>query len=911
MPTVVHISDIHIGVSTRCRHVITLLHDKIKQINPEFVFIAGDIFENKDNLTPTELDLFEILVKGIACPILIIPGNHDCVPGDRPIDLIKSVSRSYPHVKYLPPGETIQSGVKLWHWSILGHNSLPADPSKYVLVAHGQWRKLQEKIDVTKFASAMLGDVHSYDPRGYCGSLMQLRVGDSHEKGFITWYFEPNSVQHRFVDLKVAPNFLTVELQNVGLVDVPKHITPGSYQKIVLMLSESQNSDEYARAVRECVEPGAEISVCVDTPSVEAKDIDEILVKFATKVGCDPEMLTVKHSSDVKHRWWPTSISWSNFGPYGEHNNINFMDGSKFIGISAPNRSGKTTIIDALVLTLFDEYLRGDRASSIRAGTKAATIQVTFICDEREYVVTRVEAKSAKCTMTRNGEEVVFKDVATFYSHMRSLVGTVEQFLATSLYYENQMDITRMSNADRVKIFPALLGLPDYDGIVRASKIKTNVFTREEYDKAKVEMQRLSDRIDFLCTQVGLHDAKTVEVRIAEIKTLLEDPSRAEYKILKSQYDVLAAKFPGINKQFVLNASARLTTSREKLELELKECETTVDTQTRPYVDLWINTNCPDCNHNAKLVASQADNERAIEDRLYAEKRMEEIRLQLRYYDDYDDIVRMSRLKMTMKNMPQDTDDLCMELAKLEIAPTTNLAEVRAEHSAAVIAMTKLKKSIAEYESVDPNMAAYVRVISDSKFRVAIVSTYMDKLCSRANAFLKSMTSEQSWIITHVSDEKKITLYIAFKHGETQMRLPVSAGSGYQRLVTSLAVRFALTTMISNACPCMFVDECFGNLDGDNLTSTMEALRIHSENFKYIFVTSFKPIPHADMLQLNVENGVSSIGVIIPEPEQPLLAEAPVIVPKDSIACACGSVVKNSSIKAHVKTIKHKNGVRR
>jgi len=81
--TVVHSSDLHIDTSrvTERFHPLCRVLDTAGLVNADVILLAGDIFDH--NRMPLELlDRTARLLDDVRIPVIILPGNHDCLTAD-------------------------------------------------------------------------------------------------------------------------------------------------------------------------------------------------------------------------------------------------------------------------------------------------------------------------------------------------------------------------------------------------------------------------------------------------------------------------------------------------------------------------------------------------------------------------------------------------------------------------------------------------------------------------------------------------------------------------------------------------------------------------------------------------------------------------------------------------------------
>ena len=81
--TIAHLADIHIRKLHRFveyRKVFKQLYKQLRGVNPDIIYIGGDVVHGKLDTSPEEVRMvanFFLSLCKIA-PTIVIPGNHDC-----------------------------------------------------------------------------------------------------------------------------------------------------------------------------------------------------------------------------------------------------------------------------------------------------------------------------------------------------------------------------------------------------------------------------------------------------------------------------------------------------------------------------------------------------------------------------------------------------------------------------------------------------------------------------------------------------------------------------------------------------------------------------------------------------------------------------------------------------------------
>ena len=80
--TIVHSSDLHVDGKTSDKfHPVCKVLDAARRETADLVLLAGDIFDH-NRLTLAQIDAVARLLADAAIPVVILPGNHDCLSSD-------------------------------------------------------------------------------------------------------------------------------------------------------------------------------------------------------------------------------------------------------------------------------------------------------------------------------------------------------------------------------------------------------------------------------------------------------------------------------------------------------------------------------------------------------------------------------------------------------------------------------------------------------------------------------------------------------------------------------------------------------------------------------------------------------------------------------------------------------------
>lgn len=140
-----HLSDIHIG-HFRGNHFLQKIVNKTNNENVDVVFLTGDLFDGKINLTRKEL----MPLTQLKAPVYFVEGNHDRYTG---VETIKSLLRELGiHV--------LENELTNWNeLQIIGLNHMRADNETYNMHAagnHATIKRTLEKLPINPNKPAVL-----------------------------------------------------------------------------------------------------------------------------------------------------------------------------------------------------------------------------------------------------------------------------------------------------------------------------------------------------------------------------------------------------------------------------------------------------------------------------------------------------------------------------------------------------------------------------------------------------------------------------------------------------------------------------------------------------------------------------------------------------------------------------------
>ena len=459
---IAHVSDIHVRklkYHKEYRAVFEQLYEKLKEEKPDIIVNTGDTFHTKLDLSPEAIKMMSDLFVGLAdiAPYHMILGNHDMnLKNSSRLDAISPIVGylEHPNIHFHKHASVIEvaEGIDLHVLSIVDPDNWKKDlPEDRVNIAlyHGSvvgsvtdtgWMMTHGDIsldELEKYDYALLGDIHKTDQKvdtegraKYPGSLVQQNHGESNDKGYLMWDIQDkNTWSTRHVSLVNPKPFITIELTRKGRM--PKNISIPLGARLRLVSNNNLPLDIMRRAVdiakhrfkpesisflnRASGERGSVEGLADDLKTENLRDIsvqeeliDEYLVEFQVPKETMEKVYElnkkynkiVEDNEDISRNvnWKLTNFEFDNLFNYGEDNSVNFHELSGIVGIFGKNYSGKSSIVDGVLWTLFNSTSKNERKNLnvINQNKEHCRGKVEIEIGDRTFTVERVAKKYTK-----------------------------------------------------------------------------------------------------------------------------------------------------------------------------------------------------------------------------------------------------------------------------------------------------------------------------------------------------------------------------------------------------------------------------------------------------------------------------------------------------------------------------------
>ena len=654
MYKIAHLADTHIKnlkFHYEYKKVFEQLYDILRKENVDYIVHCGDIAHTKTQISPEFVELCSDFFSNLAkiAPTYIILGNHDgnlknSTRQDALSPIVKALDLPDLHL-LKNAGETVlEPDLALNVLSVFdeGNWVAPSDNSRInIALYHGSvsgvktdtgWVMDHGDHDIGVFAGhdfALLGDIHKtnqiLDEEGrvrYCGSTVQQNHGETNDKGFLIWDIEDKNtftVKHHVL-LNPKP-FVTIELTPKGRMPKGTSIPAGARLRLVsnnnLPLDVMRKAVEVAKhrfkpesitflnraaGERGTVEIGAGFKV----ENLRDKGVQENLIReYLTDYEPTEEMLervfelNRKYNSQIEEteevarnvNWNINKFEWDNLFNYGEGNSVDFTNLNGIVGIFGKNYSGKSSIIDGMLYTMFNTTSKNERKNYniINQNKKSCQGMVELQVGDKTYTIERRSEKyvkklkgevtnEARTFLEFSGMDPVIGEETSLNgttrnetdAHIRKRFGTVEDFLLTSMSSQlDSLSFIKEGSTRRKEILAKFLDLDIFekkfklaheDGADLKAVIRRVGDANYDNDIALAEVQYMEAQKDLnneiaACDQLRDELTKTEQERSLltekinsipaerlDIKNLLETKSELERKIETTSVNIVELK---------------------------------------------------------------------------------------------------------------------------------------------------------------------------------------------------------------------------------------------------------------------------------------------------------------------------------------------------------------------------------
>lgn len=581
-----HIADTHIRnlrYHKEYRAVFDQLYQAIKQENVDYIIHCGDIAHTKTQISPEFVDMCYDFLSSLAdiAPTYVILGNHDGnLKNTGRMDALTPIveAAEHPDLHLLKDSQEVylRNGFTLNVLSVFDEKGW-SNPSNYdnvnIALYHGSISNCQtdsgwvmengeHEVGIfEEFDYAFLGDIHkaqAMDRLGkirYAGSTIQQGFGETEDKGVLIWDIQD---RHNFtvkpIIFQNPKPFVTVELQNgkVPKVDVQdgaririvsnESITLENMKKAVDVAQHKFRPESITFLNRNIGRRSLTDDTVEDIHHDDLRDIvvqrrliKEFLADYQLSDNImsnvlelnDKYNLMAEEKEEVMRNvnWKVRSLKFDNLFNYGEDNSIDFANLNGVVGVFGKNYTGKSSIIDSLLYTMYNTTSKNERKNlnvinfdkdygcgNLELLTEDGTVWTIYRQSDKYQKkskgqqITEAKTDVRFTSVAIDGTESVHNSLTRNETdkEIRKTFGTIDDFLLTSMSSQlDALSFIREGSTKRKEIFAKFLDLELFDRKFKFAKSEASTLRGalkrmegKEYaadiDKALYDLQECS-----------------------------------------------------------------------------------------------------------------------------------------------------------------------------------------------------------------------------------------------------------------------------------------------------------------------------------------------------------------------------------------------------------------------------------
>ena len=651
-----HISDTHIKnlkYHYEYRIMFEQLYETLREQEVDYIVHCGDIAHTKTQISPEFVEMCSEFFRSLAeiAPTYIILGNHDgnlknssrqdaLTPivdalnlpdlhllknsGETHIDddFCLNVLSVFDRDEWVKPTNTDKINIALYHGSI----------SRCKTDMNWTMTNGEDELSIfNDFDFSMLGDIHRrqfLDEEGrvwYAGSTIQQNHGETNDKGILIWDIKSkDDWDIEPVVLKNPKPFFTIPLtlkgrmprsievpQNARLRLVSTNNLPLDVMKRAMEIAKHRFKPESISFLNRAAGQRGNVEEITNSLLREnLRDIkvqEELIDEYLSDFQIDSQTLETVYDLNRKYNeivqkeeeisrninWKLLNFKWDNLFNYGEGNSVNFDSLGGIVGIFGKNFSGKSSIIDGVLYTLFNTTSKNERKNLniINQNRDYGSGELEIEANDKIYKINR---KSTKYIKRLHGEETLeaktdlnfeVYDMVTGETtslngltrtdtdaNIRKHFGSMEDFLVSSLASQHgSLAFLDEGSTRRKEIIAKFLDLEQFDRKFKLAK-EDSIDARgalkklesrnydEEYEEAVDELTAYREEL-----QQNQNYCATLE---AEVDTLIGETADLQTSIDSMPTEVIdLAKTKREHKQKTIQIASLNSENIEQKEL--------------------------------------------------------------------------------------------------------------------------------------------------------------------------------------------------------------------------------------------------------------------------------------------------------------------------------------------------------
>ena len=644
------------------RTVFQRLYKKLRQQKVDYIIHCGDLAHTKTQISPEFVEMCSDFLDNLAniAPTYVLLGNHDgnlraSGRQDALSPIVKALNNPNLHLLKKSGTVTLRENFHVHALSIFDKGKWPlpvaGDDAVNIALYHGSisncktdvgWIMEHGENDISIFDDfdyAFLGDIHktnqAMDAEGrvrYCGSTIQQNHGETNDKGYLIWDIEDkNTYTCKHHLLKNPKPFITINLTPAGRlprkIDIPQRarlrlvsennlsldvvrkaidVAKNRFKpETISFLNRSEGDNGSVENISNCFAKENLRDAAVQNRLIKeylkdyqlSQDVLDAVLELNRKYN-----LKIEAEEDISRNinWKIKRFEWDNLFNYSEQNSLDFNNLHGIVGILGKNFSGKSSIIDSLLYTIFNTTSKNNRKNLnvINQNKDDCRGYVEIDVGTRTYKIERnsdkykknlkgkqtLEAKTDVDFLVHDkltGEEIELNGLSRNDTdkNIRRIFGSIEDFLITSMASQlGSLNFINEGSVKRKEILAKFLDLQFFERKFKKAKDDSvdaraalKRFDNREFDKESKEARTELARNEILigkkeeeCKEL-VNLVKDEELKLVEIQNQIDSTPTKIIDITDTNTQIEAAlkSLEGLKEENKLSR----TTVKEKKDI--------------------------------------------------------------------------------------------------------------------------------------------------------------------------------------------------------------------------------------------------------------------------------------------------------------------------------------------------------
>ena len=393
---------------------------------------------------------------------------------------------------------------------------------------------------------------------------------------------------------------------------------------------------------------------------------------------------------------------------------------------------------------------------------------------------------------------------------------------------ENLEDSIKQKEIRRRELQQAIGGLESYLDQFDEKALKEEKEKQEEY---KSKISDLKTKLKY--KKKDIEDAKDEKDHLSH----QEFNPDCEYCVERNKRD--ARKL-----EEVKNEIESLSEDIESVKNSIKDTKSKLDEEVQEKWSKFQDKKNKKQKHEKKLSNVKIEHSNLVNDLRDKENLIEEIENKIQSYNEAKEKIEEN------KKLEKKADKLNQKLKTVKENISNVESNIRSIHSDIQVLnrdKERAEENLSKIEGLSVKYQAYEYYLESIKrdgVPYELISRFIPQIEQHINSILSQIVDFN--VVMEV-DGKNINAYIAYNENEFWA---LELGSGMEKFVSSLAIRAALINISNLPRPnFLAIDEGFGNLDSENMSSVYQLFDYLKTSFEFIMVIS-----HIDVMRDEVDD---------------------------------------------------------